>query len=271
MKKSILILMTITILLSSILSCTGCAGEKNSLVGEWSSNHSDGSSATIIFEEGTEGLTGEISIVDTESSKWIKKTFTVNAMDEKNFTMTLLMDDGTVEKTFYVASKDTLYIFGIEFTNPKKNVKTTRTDTYVVDGEITPIISDVFFGMNLTHIKNSYFGKQYCSSNAANQFNAKVWGISSAEGIGEFLFDTTGKMNCVRLRISDPNDSSKSEVLKSEIIEMNNKKYGNYKTRACNDYHAHNEDYVWTSGNMLIILCDYSDMMRDIELRYELS
>ena len=241
--------MTITILLSSILSCTGCAGEKNSLVGEWSSNHSDGSSATIIFEEGTEGLTGEISIVDTESSKWIKKTFTVNAMDEKNFTMTLLMDDGTVEKTFYVASKDTLYIFGIEFTNPKKNVKTTRTDTYVVDGKITPIIGDVYIGMTREQVKKTNFYKS--NINSYGDCEVTNWPVQDAYGTCTFLYNDADRLEGMEYCINFENMPEYDESFGNKspryikASEMNDKLYG-AKTS--------DSPATWMFGNLKITL-----------------
>ena len=256
MKKSILILVTITVLLSSILFCTGCAGEKNDLVGEWSLKYTDGSSATIIFEEAEKGkLTGERSIIDVESGKWIKETFEVASIDELTSTMTLLIEDGTVEQTFYAASKDKLLIFGTVFTNPKKNIEPLHIGTYVLDGEITPLIGDVYIGMTREEVKKTDFYKN--NSTFSDEFEVTNWPVQDAYGTGQFLYDDADKLLGIKFRIHFADATAVGDV-RFKAEEMNNKLYG---------AKISDSPYTWTSGNLKVT----QEADQGVWLTYKLS
>ena len=221
---------------------------EDSLVGVWKTTVGNGNlEAEIEFQKSGDEYIGEYNLYDYSESKWCTNKFKLKSID--NFTLTLLLSTGEIEQMSFAVSKDTLYLSGIAFVNSEKSIATTRTDTYIKNGVITPIINDVFFGMSEIEFNNSEFRKK--CSNSTSGFNLPKnfydWYPSEYSGFNwgseHFYNDSLCSLN---LYFSYNAKLSSAQVILMNIIDEYSSQFGAY---------SQSEGvYTWQSGNIEITL-----------------
>lgn len=249
MRKLLYTVLIFSLIATSLIGCKSNTVEsiEDSLVGVWRTSVDNNLEAEIEFQKSGDEYIGEYNLYDYGNGEWGTNKFKLKSID--NFTLTLLLSTGEIEQMSFAASQDTLYLSGIAFVNSEKNVATARTDTYIKEGVITPIICDVFLGMTEVEFDRSDF-KNNCSDSFSG-FNLPKdfyhWYPSDYSGLNwgnVNYFD--GHLTNLSLYFAYNAKLSSAKTILTNIIEEYSLQFG--------DYSKLDGIYVWQSGNLEVTL-----------------
>lgn len=246
-RRRISILIMTFVLATLLIGCSLKRPEtiEESLLGKWEVQSIDGQiEADIQFEFSNGEYIGKYSLYDYANNKWATNNFKLKSVD--NFTLTLLLDTGEIEQLSFAVSKDTIFLSGIAYTNPTKNVPTDRKDTYVKDGIITPIIADVFLGMTEIEFNKTDFRKS-CTTNTTGfdlPDNFYKWYPEDVGTSWANVYFSNDKLTSLVLYLDQGFDEKTSAFIAEHIIDECTSKYGIYTLT--------NGKYEWATGNIYI-------------------
>lgn len=284
MRKCLAKIVCIVLVLMSVLFVfTACNKDdvtpkeisiEDALVGKWTAKaNQNKNEAVVVFERdevNKDKLIGNMSFYDFENKKWEGYDFTVKEI--KEFIIILLLDNGNIETSSFAVSKDTLIIFNAEFKNKDKNIPVTRDDTYLKDGVIMPIVSDVFLGMTEEEFEMTEFFDKYQETGKTKMTFCKLpeWFVPKVNGFTSIYFNHEEILSSLTFCFwyySD--DLERMESVKKNLINSCNSLYGtsqNYSTNS--EVYGEMDVLVWVSGNMYISI---EDDKEDTDIRLEYS
>lgn len=249
--------LAVILLIQCIIPLSGCSDKHtHPLVGEWVYEAQSGDSSVIItFEETDDKLTGVKKVLDVKNGSWVSNTFEVQSIE--GFFITLLLDNGTLEKSSFSVSKDTLYLSGNEFKNESKYVPINRFDTYIADGVIKPVIDDVYFGMSESELKSTTFYKEKVTSESNRGDRVLYvtgWGNPLVTCSFYYDLDDNGHLCHIKMVFGSyfhELAKEQSKKLMGNLIKVYNNQHG-----TCT---SDGSLYQWQTGNMIIDLDDQSN------------
>lgn len=222
---------------------------EDSLIGVWKTGIIEGiAEADIKFECVNDKYIGEYNIYDYTTNEWSRQNFELKSVE--NFTMTLLLATGKIEQHSFAVSKNTLYFAGFEFLNSEKNVVSNRTDTYIKDGVISPIIDDVFLGMTKEEFEKTDFIKECSKAITGYDLPDNYFEWYPSENLSNWVNGYYGLSdNCLNSLIFYFNYDLMEEgstYIVSKLIDEYSSRFG--------DYAESSGRYTWVSGNLEIVL-----------------
>lgn len=258
MKKAISLILIFVLCLGLCACGGGKKSSKNPILGTWESKTNQ-MEASFAFEQEGKELTGTWTYYDYSDNTWGEFDFRVK--EQTDYTITLLIEDGTLDAMTCWISGDNLYMDGNAYTNSKKDVKlpkAIREKNIVVNDVPIPVYKNVLLGMSVSEVEIA-LGQQLPELEKAKYYSA----TSTYRGT-RYPYKVELKIDKVTLDLYFDEDMllvaleqtlfSNEIQYKNEFINNADREFGAHSQseRTNGDYHY--DIYTWNYGNVTISL-----------------
>ncbi len=278
MKKIIALILALVLCLS-LCACGGKKDEEkveNPLLGKWTSKTAQ-TEATFEFAEMADEIIGTWSYYDYEEGKWGEFDFTVK--EQTNFSITLLIQDGTLDTMSCWIAGDSLYMDGARYINSEKNVVLSEyisNYNIVIDGKPMPVYGNILLGMSFNEVEIALSGSlekfeenKYYNPNVSSSY-AYTAEYKIDGGMLYFYFD--GQFSLIEFRQTMFNNET---LFMNDYISNADSAFGSAVFEKKDTEKYYHDVYTWHSDNVRISL-DYTQAADNedsnwVSLTYEIK